>query len=99
MNEPNEFSETTPKVPPFVYALGCVLRKALLVLPLLTMFVSVLVVGSHVFCVLAMLNFIAFGVVLFLERQWVRVATGDEFVCFNDFRAAGGGGASGCRWV
>jgi len=56
------------RITDFVPAPSEWLRRALLVLPLLTMFVSAFVVGSHVFLVLAILNFIAFGIVLFLER-------------------------------
>lgn len=44
------------------------LRQAILVLPLLAMFVPALVVGSNVFCVLALLNFIGFAMVLWRER-------------------------------
>ncbi len=52
----------------FVATPSELLRKAILVLPLLTMFVPALVVGSNVFCVLALLNFIGFAIVLWRER-------------------------------
>ena len=57
------------RITDFVPAPSELLRKALLVLPLLTMCVSAFAVGSHVFFVLAILNFIAFGTMLFLERD------------------------------
>ncbi|HEX5222870.1 MAG TPA: hypothetical protein VFZ59_25160 [Verrucomicrobiae bacterium] len=57
------------RIADFVPAPSNLLRRALLTLPLLTVFVSAFVVGSHVFLVLAILNFIAFGVVLILERD------------------------------
>jgi hypothetical protein len=52
----------------FVATPSELLRKAVLVLPLLAMFVSAFAAGSNVFCVLAVLNFIGFAIVLWRER-------------------------------
>lgn len=43
-------------------------RRALLILPLLAMFVSAFAAGSHVFIGLAILNFVGFGIVWWRER-------------------------------
>jgi hypothetical protein len=56
------------RITDFVPVPSELLRRALLVLPLLTTFVSALVVGSHVFLVLAMLNVVGFAIVLWRER-------------------------------
>ena len=56
------------RITDFVSALPEPLRKALLVLPLLTTFVSAFVVGSNVFPVLAMLNVVGFAIVLWCDR-------------------------------
>jgi len=56
------------RITDFVPAPSELLRRALLVLPLLAMFVSAFAAGSHVFFVLAILNFVGFVIVLWCER-------------------------------
>jgi len=60
------------RITDFVPAPSELLRRALLILPLLTIFVSAFVVGSHVFLVLAVLNFLGFAIALWRERgNWL----------------------------